>query len=66
MNKSDNDGDTPLSVALANDHTQVADLLRDAGAHEPVAGVAGAHEPSDEESSDGEASGEGWSSEDEA
>ena len=36
VNRSDNYGFTPLSVALAFNHTQIADLLRDAGAHEPV------------------------------
>ena len=39
VNRSDNDGETPLYWALNNNLTQVADLLRDAGAHEPVAGV---------------------------
>ena len=66
VNRSTNSGMTPLSCALANNQTQVADLLRDAGAHWPVAGVAGAHDASDEEPSDGEASDEGWSSEEEA
>ena len=33
------DEESPLSRALAENHTQVADLLRDAGAHEPAAGV---------------------------
>ena len=50
--KSSNIGITPLSRALAENHTQIADLLRDAGAHESAAGVAGAHESSDEEPSD--------------
>ena len=63
VNKSDNRGNTPLYWALAFNHTQVADLLRDAGAHEPVAGVAGPHEPGDEEPGDEESSDEGWSSE---
>ena len=66
VNRSDNRGNTPLSGALLYNRTQVADLLRDAGAHEPVAGVAGAHEASDEEPSDAESSDEGWSSEEEA
>jgi ankyrin repeat protein len=34
VNKSDNDdGETPLSVALAHNHTEVAAMLRAAGAH---------------------------------
>ena len=36
VNKSYNNGRTPLYMALLYNHTQIIDLLRDAGAHVPV------------------------------
>jgi ankyrin repeat protein len=35
VNKASNTGITPLYMALSGDHTQIAALLREAGAHEP-------------------------------
>ena len=35
VNRSDYDGETPLSQALSRNHPQIDALLREAGAHEP-------------------------------